>query len=54
MREADRLYLSKFLIDSDSSPSPMDGQGHILNENDLFRDDGDLDDIGFDQWFDME
>lgn len=54
MHEADRVYLSKFLVDSDSGRSSLDEPTLSLDHKALFQEDGGLDDLSFDNWFDMD
>ena len=54
MHEADKIYLSKFLIDSDVDGSDPHGQLNILNQKDMFLDTDNLSELDLDDWFDPE
>jgi hypothetical protein len=54
MHEADKIYLSKFLIDSDIDSLGPAGQNGILNQEDMFLDTDNLSELDLDGWFDPE
>jgi hypothetical protein len=54
MHEADKIYLSKFLIDSDIDGTAPDEQNSILNQKDMFLDADNLTELDFDSWLDLE
>jgi hypothetical protein len=54
MHEADKIYLSKFLIDSDIDGQSPGGQHGILNQEDMFLDADNLSELDLDGWFDSE
>lgn len=54
MREADRIYLSKFSIDPDLAGPDPDREKRHFHQKDMFLDDDTMDDLDFDNWFEME
>jgi hypothetical protein len=54
MHEADKIYLSKFLIDSNiDAPAPDEPHG-VLNQYDMFSNADSFSELDIDDWCDME